>query len=150
MHTKSILIPANPKLLLKGHTLMEKCELTGLLHKNVRMKLARTSMNPEVENKLASEILQYMVNPCIVYDNLTVKGDAILIVESDISFTDANLMNLINSHINFKKNKQMPLDLQMYLDDLISKKKDPLIKQHIKESKDSYGSIKSIPLPESI
>lgn len=147
MHTKSILIPANPKLILKNHKVLEKCQLTGLLHKNIKMELARTPMNPDVKNIMATEIIQYMLNPCVIYNNLEVYGDAILIVHSDTKMDDNTIMKLINIYIDFKKNGNMPIDLKSYLDHLLSMDIDELRKRHIKESMEQYGVKKTINLP---
>lgn len=132
--------------------------LNGLTHKEMSTTIYisdPTVQDKGLKNERATKILEYLMNPCIIYTDMPVFGGVVLRVASNDMMTVTELMSLIDTIFSQKDSKQMPSDLKeymqkriSYLDSAIAKNESSLkdssttkkMKQHVEFSLSNYGN----------
>lgn len=117
--------------------------LLGLTYLDVRASIYETDQNADKENTLATEILQYLTSPSLIYNDICIFGDALIQIESQEKITVEDAYKLIRNVIIAKQQGNIPLLLQKFMEKVLRVKKEKRAPsqelEHIQFCIDNYG-----------
>lgn len=98
--------------------------LLGLTYLDIRASMYETDQNMDKKNTLATEILQYVTSPSLIYTDICIFGDALIQIESQEKITVEETYNLIRNVILAKQKGNIPLLLQKFMEKVLHTKKE--------------------------